>query len=325
MMRPDIDKAVQLLRAGGLVGIPTETVYGLGADAGNEAAIRKIFQAKERPHDHPLIVHVASVEQLSDWAREIPPAALQLAKVFWPGPLTIILKKQPHVLDLVTGGQDTVGLRIPSHPVAHELLKRFGRGVAAPSANKFTHISPTTAVAVQEELGDRVDLILDGGDCTVGLESTIIDMSGNAPVILRPGMINSQAIANVLGAAVDVSRQDAPDLRAPGMHHLHYAPVTQTMLMESKAIPALVASLRPDDLPVALVMHSQAHAEIDKRVHRVQMPDDAAAYAHELYRTLRELDHQQYRRIIVETVPETAEWDAIRDRLSKASAERNRR
>lgn len=315
-MTIEITEAVKILHAGGLVAIPTETVYGLGADANNEAAVRKIFIAKERPYDHPLIVHLADVSQLPEWARDISPTALRVAKAFWPGPLTMILKKQPHVLDIVTGSQDTIGLRIPRHPIAQALLKTFGGGVAAPSANKFTHISPTTAAAVHEELGDKVDIILDGGDCEVGLESTILDLTTETPVILRPGMITAEALSQVIGVPVVLSRQDSPVIRAPGMHHLHYAPTTKTVLMEMKDINDF---LQTNDLPVALVTHSQFDLHEFRNVHHVQLSHDAMVYAHDIYRTLRELDNQHFNCIVIEAVPESAEWEAIRDRLRKAS------
>lgn len=317
-MKTQITTAVALLRAGKLVAIPTETVYGLGADASNEEAVRRIFKAKNRPYDHPLIVHIASETQLSDWARDIPPAAKQLAAAFWPGPLTLILKKQPHVLDIVTGGQETIGLRIPSHPIANAVLRAFGGGVAAPSANQFTHISPTTAEAVREELGDQVDLILDGGDCAVGLESTIVDLSRDQPVILRPGMISAQMLSDVLRTQVFSSRQDTPTTRAPGMHHLHYAPMTKTQVIEPHNLAHFFASLQQNDLPIAFVTHT-THEVSTKPIRKVCMPDNAVAYAHDLYRVLRDLDHQHFQRIIIEAVPEDAEWDAIRDRLNKAS------
>jgi len=320
MTVPEITTAAAILRAGGLVAMPTETVYGLGADACNEAALRKVFSAKERPFDHPLIVHIAELSQMNDWAREVPPTALRLAEAFWPGPLTLILKKQPHVLDIVTGGQDTIGLRMPRHPVALALLKAFGGGVAAPSANKFTHISPTTAAAVREELADKVDLILDGGDCEVGLESTIVDLTGDVPVILRPGMISAEALTNVIGIKTLVSRQENPIIRVPGMHHLHYAPVTKTLLMEMKDIPVFLQSLQINDLPAAVVTYHQLEGQQIKHIHHVQLSNEAASYAHDLYRTLRELDNQKFKCIIVEAVPASSEWDAIRDRLSKASA-----
>jgi L-threonylcarbamoyladenylate synthase len=196
---PDIERAVALLRAGELVAFPTETVYGLGADAANPAAVAKIFAAKGRPQDHPLIVHLDGAAQLDAWARDIPAYAFELAEAFWPGPLTLILKRQPGVPDAVTGGQDTVGLRVPGHPLALELLRAFGGGLAAPSANRFGRISPTTARHVREELGEAVAMVLDGGPCQVGIESTILDCTGGAPRILRPGMVGAPALGRVLG------------------------------------------------------------------------------------------------------------------------------
>lgn len=322
MTQKEINQAVAILRAGGLVAIPTETVYGLGADASNEAAVKRIFQAKERPYSHPLIVHIANPAQLTDWAREISPSAWKLANAFWPGPLTLILKKQPHVLDVVTGGQDTVGVRIPAHPIAQAVLTAFGGGVAAPSANKFTHVSPTTAAAVQEELNDKVDLILDGGDCTVGLESTILDMTGATPVILRPGMITAQAISDVLGMPVAESFTESNNLRVPGMHHVHYAPSTPTVLVDTSQLSTYLQSLPPTAFPLALITHSQMEHPSSQSIHRVQLSNQASRYAHDLYHTLRSLDHAEWKSIVVESVPETEEWKAIRDRLNKASQNR---
>lgn len=313
---PEITEAVAIWRAGGLVAFPTETVYGLGADASNEVAIRRIFAAKGRPHDHPLIVHVANVRQLQDWARDVPAEAYLLANLFWPGPLTLILKKQPHVLDLVTGGQETVGIRIPNHPIALALLEAFNGGIVAPSANQFTHISPTTAQAVHEELGDKVDLIIDGGACDVGLESTILDMTGPVPRILRPGMITAEAITAALGSVVSVTRKEVPGIRAPGMHHLHYAPTTKTILLHSAQLPAYLKMINQR---VAVVTYSQMTLPINTFITHIQMPTTPIQYAHDLYRVLRELDHQQFHQIIIEAVPETSEWAAIRDRLFRAS------
>lgn len=314
MTTHNISKAAAILTAGGLVAFPTETVYGLGADAHNESALRKIFAAKERPYDHPLIVHLASADQLADWAREIPAAVNDLATAFWPGGLTIILKKQPHLSPILTGDQDTIGIRIPAHPIAQELLTAFGSGVAAPSANKFTHISPTTAAAVQEELGDKVDLIIDGGECAIGLESTILDMSGTEPTILRPGMITANAIAEVLGVPVKSNKNEAPTIRAPGMHHLHYAPTTKTCLLKT----AELKTLKPENLPCVLVTYSDIKPLPGFSL--TKMPNDPKQYAHDLYRILRDLDHQHFKCIIIEEVPTTPEWEAIRDRLSKASS-----
>lgn len=315
---PDITKAASILREGGLVAFPTETVYGLGADARNELAMRRIFEAKGRPFDHPLIVHIAHIKHLSDWAREVPEAALKLAEAFWPGPLTMIFKKQPNVPDIVTGGQDTIGLRIPRHPVAQALLQAYWGGIAAPSANRFTHISPTTAAAVQEELGKKVDLILDGGACEIGLESTIIDMTQEHPVILRPGMISAQAIGAVLGFPVSIVRQDTPVVRAPGMHHLHYAPMTRTALIDTQEISPMLRALDTKELPMVFVIHSDAASPQIDHVNWVKMPSDPAGYAHDLYRTLRVLDNEHFKRIMIERVPEGPEWEAIRDRLLKA-------
>ena len=315
----EIANAVTILRSGGLVAIPTETVYGLGADARNPTAVGKIFTAKQRPASHPLIVHLSDPSEITDWAREVPVAALQLAKAFWPGPLTLILKKRPTVLDSVTAGQDTVALRIPRHPVALALLRAFGSGLVAPSANRFTRVSPTTAEAVQAELGDRVDCILDGGPCEVGLESTILDMSGAEPRILRPGMISAEAIGKVLGGPVEVFRQDHPtEVRAPGMHHLHYAPTTRTELLATKQLQQLTTTM-----PVVCLTYSGSPLPENAHCQHIQMPANPADYAQQLYATLRAQDQQQYQCIYIEAVPESTEWDAIRDRLAKASGGRH--
>ncbi|MEO8963719.1 MAG: L-threonylcarbamoyladenylate synthase, partial [Gammaproteobacteria bacterium] len=228
MNRNFVINAVEVLRAGGLVAMPTETVYGLGADARNVSALRKIFLAKQRPMNHPLIVHLAEISQLEEWADDISETGLLLAKAYWPGPLTLIFKKAPGVNDLVTGGQETIGLRIPHHPVAQALLQAFGGGIAAPSANRFGRISPTTAKAVYEELGDSVDLILEGGQCSVGVESTIVDVSGKHPTILRPGMITAANIEEVLHSRVIDKPQSAP--RVSGSMESHYAPATKIRL-----------------------------------------------------------------------------------------------
>lgn len=322
-LKVDSNKAVDILRSGGLVAFPTETVYGLGADASNEAAIRKIFAAKERPYDHPLIVHLANFEQIGEWAQDVPPVAKKLAEAFWPGPLTLILNRQPHVLDIITGGQSTIGLRIPRHPIAQALLSAFGGGVAAPSANKFTHISPTTAAAVEEELGGRVDLILDGGDCEVGLESTILDLSRAEPVILRPGMISAEQITQVIGRPVRLKEQVEIQTRAPGMHHLHYAPVTQTIMLDDYAIPEYIEGLALDQYPIAVVTHSHVSVPVKSAIKYITLSNQPSAYAHDIYHVLRELDHLALRSILIESVPMSVEWDAIRDRLTKAAATRH--
>ena len=201
-MNKDIARAAHILRSGGLVAFPTETVYGLGADASSASAMAKLYAVKRRPADHPVIVHFASADAAFGWAREVPESARKLAKAFWPGPLTLVLKRSQKAHDFVTGGQDTVGLRLPSHPVARELLQLIGRGVAAPSANRFGRVSPTTAAHVRADLGADVDLVLEGGPTEVGIESTILDLSGAGPVLLRPGRISRQELEQVVGSPV---------------------------------------------------------------------------------------------------------------------------
>ena len=329
-MRPlirqsQIDQAVECLRNGGLVAIPTETVYGLAADASNEAAVRKIFEAKGRPADHPLIVHIADMKDLSQWARDIPDYAFKLAEQYWPGPMTLILKKQAHVLDSVTGGQDTVGVRIPQHTVAQQLLKAFGGGLAAPSANKFGHISPTSAEHVQQHLSDVVDIILDGGNCGVGIESTIIDCSGDAPRILRPGMITIET-----GDHGGI----APTPRVSGALPSHYAPRTLTRLLGAQSIDEM---LKNPEIKNIVVLSSRKpiarHVKIyDSRVpHRapsidptinswIVMPNDPHAYAQRLYEQLHFADSLMCQEIWIEEVPNAPEWKGILDRITKASA-----
>lgn len=327
-----ITKAAAILHRGGLVAFPTETVYGLGADAQNEAALRAIFRVKARPQDHPLIVHLASQAHLEAWARDISPAARALAQAFWPGPLTLVLNKQPGVLDLLTAGQPTIGLRIPKHPLAQALLQTFGKAIAAPSANKFTHISPTTAAAVEQELGTAVDLIIDGGNCAIGLESTIVDMSGTTPVILRPGMITAEEIGAVLGHAI-FPASSATATRAPGMHHLHYAPNTRTLLQTATDIYAYLRNCSQSNftqtVSMSIMIHSQdlltaitREIKLPDHITLLPMPANANDYAHDLYHLLRLQDQRNLDQIIIETVPNDPNWDAIRDRLFKATAAR---
>lgn len=317
----DIQRAVQLLRQGELVALPTETVYGLGADALNPDAVAKIFAAKGRPSDHPLIVHLADASQIMTWAREVPKDAIALARAFWPGPLTLILKRDESVPDLVTGGQDTVGLRVPNHPVALELLRAFGSGVAAPSANRFGRISPTTAEHVRQELGERVALILDGGACAVGLESTIVDLSRGVPVILRPGAIGADDIARVLGRrprlrseveAGNAAEQGATP-RVSGALAAHYAPRTP---LELVATDALAAQARPGD---AVLARCAAPASLAEGVAWAQAPADPAGYGHDLYAQLRRLDESGATRILVEAPPASPDWAAVADRLGRAA------
>lgn len=305
----EIEQAVTILRAGGLVAFPTETVYGLGADANNAVAVAKVFTAKGRPHDHPLIVHVASVAAVSDWAANVPEAALKLAAAFWPGPLTMVFRKKPHVLSCVTGGQETVAIRVPAHPMATALLEAFAGGLVAPSANQFTHVSPTNAEAVTEELAGSVDLVLDGGECRVGVESTIVDMTGDTPRVLRPGMITVDQIEQVLGQKV-LRLQPTNDMRVPGQHIVHYAPRTKTIVVAQHELPQVQGN-------VAFMVLS----DFISTNKLIKMPASPEEYAHVLYRVLRQLDKLGFDKIVVEAVPDGCEWDAIRDRLKKASGE----
>jgi L-threonylcarbamoyladenylate synthase len=314
----NVGRAADMLRAGELVVFPTETVYGLGADASNPLAIAKIFAVKGRPADHPLIVHLPDASHLDRWALDIPEAAHQLAIAFWPGPLTLILKRQPSVPDTITGGQDTVGLRVPNHPLALQLLREFKGGVAAPSANRFGHISPTTAAHVREEFGDAVAMILDGGPCAVGIESTILDLSGSEPRILRPGMLDTEAIGAVLGRCPEFGGQpNAP--RVSGSLEAHYAPRTPLQLiaaadLEEAARQALDAGRR------IAVLAAQPVARSHENLAWCPVSADPTQFAHDLYARLRELDAMGCDLILVAAPPADEAWRAVTDRLRRAAA-----
>ena len=316
----DIARAAAVLRAGGLVAFPTETVYGLGADARNPDAIRRLFAAKGRPVDHPVIVHLARVEQIGEWAARVPPVAQQLAAAFWPGPLTLILPRAPHVLDLVTGGQDSVGIRVPSHPVARELLAAFGDGIVAPSANRFGRLSPTTAAHVRAELGDAVACILDGGPTTVGVESTIVDCTGKRPVLLRPGKITPAQLAAVIGAPPAAPTAAAP--RASGTLPRHYAPQTPLEIVPPDDLAERAARLHDTGTRAAVLSRRTAPEWLPDPSAWYVMPRDAAPYARTLYATLHDLDARGYQRILVEAAPDGDGWLAVRDRLRRAAAPR---
>lgn len=320
----DYQRAVELLRAGELVALPTETVYGLGADAANPAAVAKIFAAKGRPADHPLIVHLAGHDAVDHWAEQVPAVAWELMETFWPGPLTLILKKQAWVPDAVTGGQDTVGLRVPGHPVALELLRRFAAasgehaGIAAPSANRFGRISPTTAAHVAEELGDRVPLILDGGACAVGIESTIVDCSRAEPVVLRPGHIAPSHLEAVLGRIPAIeTAQGAP--RVSGSLAAHYAPQTPMRLVASERLLDFLNAQRHKGDRCGVIGHSQPPQAGMPHLWRM-LPADPVGYAHDLYGALRDMDHAGVALIAVEALPEGLGWAAVADRLRRAVA-----
>ena len=309
-MNPEVRRAAEILRRGGLVAFPTETVYGLGADASSPAAMKRLYEVKRRPAEHPVIVHFASGEEAFRWAREVPDGARALAKRFWPGPLTLILKRSALAKGFVTGGQDNVGLRVPSHPVAHELLEAFGKGIAAPSANRFGHVSPTTAAHVREDLGKDVDLVLEGGPSDVGIESTIVDFSSGAPVLLRPGRISRAQLEEVLHSAV--LKKDSDSVRHSGGLERHYAPRTPARLVATHELDREIARLGDK---VAVLAFSRPDERVD---YWLRMPREPHAYAQRLYAALRELDSAGCDAILVESPPDTADWAAVLDRLRRA-------
>ena len=313
---PTAAEAARRLHAGELVAFPTETVYGLGADATNPEAVAKIFALKGRPETHPLIVHIADPLALELWARHVPANARKLADRFWPGPLTMILPKSARVPAAVTGGQDTVGVRCPSHPVAQELLREFARigsgGVAAPSANRFGHVSPTTAQHVRDEFGASVEVV-DGGACEVGLESTIVDVSRGAPVLLRPGAVSRRDIESVLGIAP--AERDAAAPRASGTLAAHYAPRTPLTLVDAAAFEAELAKAGE-----AAVLALRARPAAARAAPWIHASADPLHYGHDLYANLRALDRGGAARIVVESPPALPGWEAVNDRLKRAAA-----
>ena len=311
-MSPEVRRAAEILGRGGLVAFPTETVYGLGADASRREAVARLYAAKRRPPDHPVIVHFADAQGAFAWASEVPPAARKLAAKFWPGPLTLILKKSAKAGEFLSGGQDTIGLRVPSHPVAQELLRAFGGGIAAPSANRHGRVSPTTAAHVREDLGKDAELVLDGGPSEVGIESTIVDLSGGKAVLLRPGGISKRQLEQALGEAVEEKRADSP--RHSGGMERHYAPKTPARLVPTHALDLEIAKL---GAKVAVLAFSRPDERVD---YWLRMPREPAGYAQKLYAALRELDEAHCESILIEAPPEAPEWAGVRDRLLRATA-----
>ncbi len=331
----DIARAVDVLLEGGLVGFPTETVYGLGADAESPEAVRRIYQAKGRPSNHPVIVHVTPEADLSYWVQSVPAQAQALIDAFWPGPLTLILKRAAHISDVVSGGQDSIGIRCPSHPVAQALIRGFAAGkasgqggIAAPSANKFGQVSPTQAAHVKSEFPELVALgmpVLEGGASDVGIESTIVDLSrvdhGIGPMLLRPGHITAAQIEEVLQHSVGDADAHAP--RVSGALKSHYAPHTPLQLAN---VEDLLRLARDPQLPagqrIALVSHSHVHTPDSKhiQVEWIAMPGGYAAYGQALYATLRALDQAGYNRLVWEHAPESSDWLGVKDRLTRAAA-----
>lgn len=315
-----IEKAAAVLRAGGLVAIPTETVYGLGADAEDPAAVARIFQVKGRPPSHPLIVHIGGAEQLDDWVQDVPATARLLAERFWPGPLTLVLRRGPRVPLEATGGLETVAVRVPDHPVALALLSAFGGGVTAPSANRFGAVSPTTADDVRAELGDAVDFVLDGGTCEVGVESTIVDATGEVPTILRPGGVTREDLEAVLGYRLMVPSTSST--RVPGQHPSHYAPRARVVLVEPEKVVA-EAELAQDLGHRVGVFLPATFVDAEVKAHAVvRVPASTAAYARGLYGFLRELDQRGCDLIVASLPAEKGLGLAIANRLRRAAGPR---
>jgi L-threonylcarbamoyladenylate synthase len=346
LLTTDLARAAAVLAAGGLVGLPTETVYGLAADAENVAAVARIFAVKGRPADHPLIVHLSGAEQLDAWATHVPAYARRLAEALWPGPLTLVLARTARAGDHVTGGQDTVGLRAPAHPIARELLRTTGMALAAPSANRFGRVSPTTAQHVVAELGElldpRRDVVLDGGTCGVGVESAILDCTGEAPVVLRPGAVDADTVRRVGGVPVAERSSHAGTVRAPGTLSSHYAPRARVVLVQDAAAarqelarherPGERAGERagpfghhrpgvpgPDGSPLDGLL-AAADVDTPPGVVRLSAPADAAAYARALYAALREADALGLRRVVAVPPGGDGIAVAVRDRLTRAAS-----
>ncbi|GAA3261379.1 L-threonylcarbamoyladenylate synthase [Streptomyces lavendulae] len=316
----DIETAAGVLRAGGLVALPTETVYGLGANAEDAAAISRIFQVKGRPSTHPLIVHIGGAEQLDAWVQDVPDTARLLAEHFWPGPLTLVLRRGPRVPLEATGGLETVAVRVPDHPVALALLSAFGGGVTAPSANRFGSVSPTTADHVRAELGDAVDFVLDGGPCQVGVESTIVDATGDTPTILRPGGVTREDLEAVLGRPLAVPATSP--VRVPGQHPSHYAPRARVVLVEPGQAVA-EAELAQEQGHRAGILVPPGFAGAAVKAHAVvEVPGSTAAYARGLYGFLRELDEQGCDLIVASLPTEEGLGLAIANRLRRAAGPR---
>lgn len=315
--------AANILRNGGTVAFPTETVYGLGANATNPAAVGKIYRIKQRPPNHPLIVHIGHLADLDYWAQAIPESAWKLAQHFWPGPLTLILQRSRHIPDCVTGGQDTVGIRIPAHPMALALLRALGnkKALAAPSANRFGRISPTSATHVRQQLGSDVDMILDGDACSVGLESTIVSFHDQLPKILRPGGTTTAAIEAVLGVPVELAHASQSSIRTSGTLPAHYAPNTPLRLVQTTHIWQQAQALANQNRRVLVMTWSNVAQQqpCNSLIVHCPMPSDPFIYGQCLYARLHQFDQASFDVLLSETPPDHPDWLAIADRLQRAS------
>jgi L-threonylcarbamoyladenylate synthase len=309
-MQVNLEQAIALLKSGNVVAIPTETVYGLAADASNDAALRQVYAIKQRPADNPLIVHIADASCVSNWAAEFPPLAQKLAQAFWPGPLTLVLPAKNSVSNIVRGGQPTVALRVPNHPITLQLLKQSGLALAAPSANKFTQLSPTTAAHVAAGLGDGVP-VLDGGACKVGIESTIVAVMGESWQLLRLGMLPEASIEALAGVPALNLKQA---IKAPGQHLLHYSPKTPIQLFQSRE--SLIAFAKTSQKNCAALLFGAGERPVCQYL---QLSNQATEAAEALYGALHELDALQVEQLLVEIPPSTTEWAAINDRLCRAA------
>lgn len=312
----EVEHTAEVLRHGGLVAFPTETVYGLGADASNAPAVRRLFEVKARPPGHPLIVHLASIEQLDEWAIEVPPAAHLLADAFWPGPLTMLVNRSSRAASEVTGGRDTIGLRVPDHRLALRLLRSFGGGIAAPSANRFGRVSPTTAEHVRADLGDDVDAILDGGPCRVGVESTIVDVTGDEPEVVRPGGVSLERLREVLGATPRLWLGDS-EARAPGMLVAHYAPDARVEVVARGDVVKRAIELVGQGIAVG-VLAPDVVDDLPDEVIRLEPAGPPDEYARLLYRRLRAADGLGVGVLLAVPPPDEGIGVAVADRLRRA-------
>ncbi|MCU0760676.1 MAG: L-threonylcarbamoyladenylate synthase [Steroidobacteraceae bacterium] len=312
----ELEEAVTALRNGDLVAFPTETVYGLGANARDAGALRRVFEAKGRPADHPLILHLDSVRFLPRWVAEVPPQVEPLARAFWPGPLTLVLPRSEEAPDVLTGGQDTIAIRIPSHPMAQQLLTAFGGGIAAPSANRYGRVSPTRPEHVREELGDAVAVILDGGESSIGVESTILSLAGERPRLLRPGSVTQAQLEAVIGPVEVGAGKGSP--RVPGSTAQHYSPQTAVAIVPSTLLESRIDTLLRDARRVA-VLAQRPPRKAQQGVTWINAGRRLDAYQHDLYANLRSLDKAGADLILVEEVPSQPDWAAVRDRLTRAA------
>jgi L-threonylcarbamoyladenylate synthase len=313
----EIETAVQALRDGELVAFPTETVYGLGANAQNPVAVRRIFEVKGRPPNHPVIVHLDSPRYLHRWVREVPEGAARLAEAFWPGPLTMVMRRAANVHDVITGGQDTIAIRVPAHPMAQQLLTAFGGGIAAPSANRYGRLSPTRAEHVREEFGEGLRVILDGGECQLGLESTIVAFEDDNVRLLRPGSVTAAQIKGVVGELLLGAAGASP--RVPGSPPTHYAPRTPLTVIPAGEIDAQAEAASAGGRRVA-VLAQRLPLRAHKYVTWINAGRRPETFGHDLYTNLRTLDKAGCQQILVQAVPEGERWDAIRDRLLRAAS-----